>query len=69
MADAKLVALKTNRCGQVEAYCPQALEAVIVEGPLSLCIDADSFALQYYKNGIIKKDCCEEIDHRVLAFG
>ena len=69
VADSKLVVLKTTGGSQVEANSAQALKAAIVEGPVSVGIEADSFAFQFYKSGIINKDCGEDIDHGVVAIG
>mmetsp|Transcript_84916 Transcript_84916/g.104123 ORF Transcript_84916/g.104123 Transcript_84916/m.104123 type:complete len:102 (+) Transcript_84916:645-950(+) len=47
-----------------------ALKAAIAEGPVSVAIEADQAAFQFYTSGILKiADCGTKLDHAVLAVG
>ena len=49
-----------------------ALMAALTMQPISVAIQADQFAFQFYKSGVLTDDSCGErgnIDHGVLAVG
>ena len=47
-----------------------ALKAAVAEGPVSVAIEADQSAFQFYKTGILSiADCGDSLDHAVLAVG
>eukprot|EP00178_Gracilaria_changii_P010690 TRINITY_DN3104_c0_g1_i5.p2 TRINITY_DN3104_c0_g1~~TRINITY_DN3104_c0_g1_i5.p2 ORF type:complete len:318 (+),score=54.70 TRINITY_DN3104_c0_g1_i5:33-956(+) len=47
-----------------------ALKAAIAQGPVSVAIEADQAAFQFYTSGILKiADCGTQLDHAVLAIG
>jgi C1A family cysteine protease len=51
---------------------PDALMAAISMQPISIAIQADQFAFQFYKTGVLTDDSCGsrgQIDHGVLAAG
>jgi C1A family cysteine protease len=49
---------------------PAALKAEIVNGPVSVAIEADQPVFQFYNGGVIKPaDCGKQLDHAVLAIG
>ena len=43
--------------------------AIALEGPVSIGIEADQTAFQFYKSGILTGKCGTSIDHGVLAVG
>jgi len=43
--------------------------AVGTVGPVSIAIEADQRAFQFYKSGILTKGCGQRLDHGVLAVG
>ena len=43
--------------------------AALVDGPVSIGIEADQVAFQYYDGGILDGNCGTAIDHGVLAVG
>jgi len=45
------------------------LEAAICEGPVSIAIEADQSAFQFYTGGVLTTDCGTTIDHGVLLVG
>ena len=46
-----------------------ALMAAVVDGPVSIGIQADQFAFQFYSNGVLTGNCGTDIDHGVLVVG
>jgi len=47
-----------------------ALKQELVNGPVSVAIEADQPVFQHYKSGVIKpSDCGKKIDHAVVAIG
>jgi len=54
----------------VKRLDPEALKAELVEGPVSVSIEADRHIFTYYKTGVITgSDCGTNLDHGVLAVG
>jgi len=47
----------------------QALEAAAAQGCVSVAIEADQFAFQYYSSGILTGTCGTNLDHGVLVVG
>jgi len=45
------------------------LKAAVAKGPVSIAIEADQTAFQYYNGGIISSGCGANTDHGVLAVG
>jgi len=45
------------------------LKAALVNGPVSIGIEADQKVFQFYSSGVIKKNCGDDLDHAVLAVG
>jgi len=45
------------------------LNAIGTVGPVSIAIEADQLAFQFYNGGILKKNCGQRLDHGVLAVG
>jgi len=45
------------------------LLAAIVGQPISIGVEADQLAFQFYSSGVIKSECGDAIDHDVLAVG
>jgi cathepsin L len=61
--------------GQVRSFTdvPQnsvsQLKAAIAKGPVSVAIEADQYAFQGYRSGVITSGCGQQLDHGVLAVG
>ena len=45
------------------------LKAALVNGPVSVLIEADQDSFQFYSSGVIRKNCGADLDHAVLAVG
>lgn len=49
---------------------PEALKAAIVlHGPVSVALEADQLAFQFYHTGVFDASCGKRLDHGVLAVG
>jgi KDEL-tailed cysteine endopeptidase len=46
-----------------------ALAAAVAKQPVSVAIQANQFAFQFYKAGVLTGECGTELDHGVLAVG
>jgi len=46
-----------------------SLEAAVAEGPVSIAIEADQSAFQFYSSGVLTGLCGTRLDHGVLAVG
>jgi C1A family cysteine protease len=46
-----------------------SLESAVAEGCVSVAIEADQFAFQYYSSGILTGTCGTSLDHGVLVVG
>jgi len=46
-----------------------ALESAITKGPVSVAIEADQSAFQFYTGGVMSGTCGTQLDHGVLAVG
>jgi len=47
----------------------QALEDAVALGCVSVAIEANQFAFQYYSSGVLTGECGTQLDHGVLAVG
>jgi hypothetical protein len=47
----------------------QAMMAAVAKGPVSLTIEADQSAFQFYRSGIMSGNCGTRLDHGVLNVG
>lgn len=54
---------------EVKRHDPTELATALTLGPVSIGVDAGSRGFQFYKKGIIKRNCGSEIDHAVLLVG
>jgi len=45
------------------------LKAALVNGPVSVLVEADQSAFQFYSSGVVRKGCGADLDHAVLAVG
>jgi len=63
-------ATKVNKAStDVPANNADALKTALVTQPVSVAIEADEDAFQFYSSGVIKKGCGASLDHGVLAVG
>jgi len=53
----------------VTADSMTSLEAAVAEGPVSIAIEADQSAFQFYSSGVLTGTCGTRLDHGVLAVG
>jgi len=53
----------------VTQYDEDALQAAVVLGPVSVAIEADQSAFQFYNGGVIDGGCGVNLDHGVLVVG
>ena len=53
----------------VTPQSPDALKAALVDGPVSVAIQANQSVFQRYTGGVITADCGTNLDHGVLAVG
>jgi C1A family cysteine protease len=53
----------------VKAQDVNALKAALVVQPVSIGIEADQNTFQFYKSGVLKSGCGDNLDHAVLAVG
>merc|ERR1719269_534541 len=53
----------------VETDDEQALMEAVSKGPVSIAIEADHQAFQFYSGGVLKKACGTKLDHGVLLVG
>jgi len=72
-SDGKCVAaggkIEVKSFKDVTANDPNALQAAVAEGPVSVAIDASSIFFQLYFGGIMKHFCGTTLDHGVLVVG
>ena len=45
------------------------LETAITQGPVSIAIEADQSAFQFYSSGVLDSGCGDALDHGVLVVG
>jgi len=48
---------------------PAQMKAALAKGPVSVAIEADQSAFQFYTSGVLTKGCGQQLDHGVLAVG
>jgi len=53
----------------VSPYDQAQLESALCEGPVSIAIEADQRAFQFYSSGIFSDSCGSNLDHGVLLVG
>jgi len=53
----------------VTANSSDSLKAALVNGPVSVAIEADQDVFQFYSKGVISTGCGANLDHAVLAVG
>merc|ERR1712072_263998 len=46
-----------------------AMQSAIQQQPVSIAIEADQYAFQAYKSGVLSSGCGTSLDHGVLAVG
>jgi C1A family cysteine protease len=69
-ADGLTVVSRPLAAKKVNPNSAVALETAIVNGPVSVAIEADTFVFQFYSGGILNsKACGTNLDHGVVAVG
>jgi len=68
-----------TKCSKVEGSAPTdvvdvahnepALEAAVAKRPVSVAIEADQLAFQFYRRGVLTGNCGRMLDHGVLVVG
>ena len=53
----------------VESFSEEALQAAVVQRPVSVGVDSRGYIWQFYKTGVVTKFCGEEPNHDVLVVG
>jgi C1A family cysteine protease len=53
----------------VTANSTDQLKNALVSGPVSVLVEADESAFQFYSSGVVRKNCGADLDHAVLAVG
>merc|ERR1712048_1115568 len=53
----------------VDTDSEQALMEAVSKNPVSTAIEADKFAFQLYKSGVLSRTCGTQLDHGVLLVG
>jgi len=53
----------------VTAHSSDLLKTALVSQPVSVCVQADQSAFQFYKSGVLATGCGASINHAVLAVG
>jgi KDEL-tailed cysteine endopeptidase len=53
----------------VTSNSAQALRAALAQQPVSVVIEADQLAFQFYSTGVLTTGCGDNLDHAVLAVG
>lgn len=53
----------------VKAESEESLQAAVAEGPVSIAIEADQTAFQFYSTGVMDGRCGTRLDHGVLVVG
>lgn len=48
---------------------PVALSEALQNGPVSIAVDANTLAWQFYSGGIVRRGCGTDLDHGVLLVG
>lgn len=46
-----------------------ALQAAVSKMPVSVAVEADQSAFQFYEKGVVSKKCGNKLDHGVLVVG
>ena len=65
----KPVALNISAFKDVPANSETALLSAIASQPVSVAVEADQNAFQFYSSGVMNKACGTNLDHGVLAVG
>lgn len=58
-----------SACHSVPIDSSQALKAAVSMGPVSVAIEADQMAFQFYSGGVFDSKCGTNLDHGVLVVG
>ncbi|CAG9333163.1 unnamed protein product [Blepharisma stoltei] len=65
----QLIAANITNYVNVQTENPTALQSAVAQQPVSVAVEANQYVWQYYKGGIISKNCGTELDHGVLVVG
>jgi C1A family cysteine protease len=67
--DASKVVARISSYKDVSQDNEQALMAAVAQQPVSVAVEADQAAWQYYSSGVVTKNCGTNLDHGVLVVG
>lgn len=67
--DASKVAVKISGFKDVTPKDNDQLQAAVAQNPVSVAIEADQFAFQFYSGGVLTGSCGTNLDHGVLVVG
>jgi C1A family cysteine protease len=58
-----------SACVDVDPKNPEQLQNAVAQQPVSIAIEADQPAFQFYSGGIVSANCGQNLDHGVLVVG
>jgi hypothetical protein len=68
-ADSSKIKAKISKYANVKRFSEAALKQAVAQQPVSIAVQADEPAWQFYKEGVVTSDCGKQVDHGVLIVG